>query len=198
MVKNNDKMLHLVFIIIIVIFIVYLLIVILYNTQITEDIKIYIYKKTDFPLNIYFYDKTMSHPSFQRLYHSIRHAVVRFNDAANFQFFTITDNITKYPNVVMVQIACGSHYGCISKFDGKGGILAHATYPPNRKLCIDCKDIDHEPLYIILMHELGHIIGLRHTKIHVKSVMNAYIDDSLEGFTKYDVMCIKRMFKFLK
>lgn len=159
---------------------------------------IYVYKENEFPLNVYFSQTTMLNQNYNLLYEAVKKAVNNFNETFNFKFFTINDNIYTYPNILTIQIACGEHVGCISKFDGSGGILAHATFPPYRKVCIDCKDITYEPLYLVLMHEFGHNLGLAHTEEKVPSLMNAYIDDKLTGFTDYDIKLIKRRFTFLK
>lgn len=184
----------------IVILILLIIVIILFRYQIKEQaFKIYLYKQEELPLNVYFSNKTMNNSNFKILYSAVSRAIDSINESFNYEFFTLNNNQHKYPNVVQVQIACGYHYGCITGFDGKGGILAHATFPPHRKVCIDCKDIKHENLSLIVMHEFGHIIGLEHTdNTKVKSLMHPYIDDSLKGFTSYDVDRVKEMFKFLK
>lgn len=164
-----------------------------------KHFKMFKYRKSDFPLNVYFTRTTQGNSNFKILYDAVNEAIVRFNRLFDFKFFTINDNITTYPNIVTIQIACGYHYGCLSKFDDVGGVLAHATYPPYRLVCIDCKDINHTPLYPVIMHEFGHIVGLMHTeKKNTKSLMNAYIDASVVDFTDYDKRRLVNWFGFLK
>lgn len=164
-----------------------------------NNFQTYRYQENDFPLNIYFTDITQNSSKFKILYDGVMEAISRFNNAFNFRFFTLHDNIVRYPNVVYIQIACGFHYGCISKFDGEGGILAHATYPPFRLVCIDCHDIDYKPLYVVIMHEFGHIVGLTHTlEQNVPSLMNAYINPSIDDFTHHDKERFRNFFNFLK
>lgn len=160
----------------------------------------YRYKESEFPLNIYFTSETQASVHFNLLYDAVRDAVFKFNASTDFQFFVMNENVLRKPNVLTFQIACGTHTGCISSFDDSGGILAHATFPPYRKVCIDCKDILYKPLYLVIMHELGHIIGLEHTNppLRVKSLMNAYINNDLTGFTEYDLMYIRNTYSFLR
>lgn len=187
------------------ILVIILLIIIVYivrkRKRINDDFvttNIYLYKREEFPLNVYFYENTQTHAKFAPLYYAFVKAIEYFNKAFDFRFFTMNDNITTYPNIVMVQIACGSHTGCISSFDDVGGVLAHATLPPYRKVCIDCKDIDYDPLYVVIMHELGHIIGLMHTtNQEVASLMNAYINADLRDFTEYDKERVRYMYPFV-
>lgn len=188
-------------IILLIIFAISIIIFIVFykNKKINEELLFYLYREDEFPLNIYFYKETMDNKHFKYLFASVKTAVIKFNETFDFPFFVINRNTLVYPNVLMIQIACGVHKGCISKFDDEGGILAHATYPPYRKICIDCSDITYDPLYIVIMHELGHILGLTHSKNEkVDSVMNAYINKNLTGFTEYDIKRVKKLFKFLK
>lgn len=158
----------------------------------------HLYRRDQFPLNVYFTPKTRNSSNMKILYKATKAAIFDFNKSFNFKFFTVQDNWNLYPNIVTLQIACGNHTGCISGFDGKGGILAHATFPPIRKVCIDCKDIKNPSLKLILMHEFGHTIGLTHTTRNVKSLMQPVIDESLTRFTHHDVWRLKRLYKFLK
>lgn len=78
-------------------------------------------------------------------------------------------------------------------FDGKGGTLAHGFYPPNNGYSA-AGDIHFDiaetwklsfggsgfSLFQVLVHELGHALGLGHSSV-AKSLMNAYYTESFSG-----------------
>lgn len=161
---------------------------------------IHLYAAEEFPLNVYFNKRTQASPKFNILVDAVREAISQFNTTVGYTMFVMNENVFRYPNIVMIQMACGSHKGCISEFDGKGGVLAHATFPPFRRVCIDCSDMDYKPLHLVIMHEFGHIIGMEHTTSSYKgqSLMHPYISTRVHGLTEYDVKRIERMYPFLK
>ncbi|XP_036141735.1 72 kDa type IV collagenase-like [Monomorium pharaonis] len=77
---------------------------------------------------------------------------------------------------------------CPSPLDGRGGVLAHATYPTGHagyisEIHVDSKEhwyiyLDQTPsnsdsLLYVLTHEIGHSLGLQHDP-HTDSIMYAY------------------------
>lgn len=160
---------------------------------------LYKYNKEDFPLNIRFSEDTITKPNFELLYDKTQEAVKMFNESFNYKFFVVDSDQVAFPKIVVVSMVSGAHGGCFGGFDGQGGVLAHATYPPLRKMCIDYDDMQHANLEGIIMHEMGHLIGLKHTSTRKKrkSLMNPYVDEKVTTFTKYDVERVKQMYTFV-
>lgn len=174
--------------------------IIIKKRAIINSLRVPLYDKEEFPLNIYFNHKTEESENFGILSDAVREAVKQFNLTTGFNFFTINENVYRYPNIIMVQLASGEHKGCVSTFDGNGGVLAHATYPPFRRVCVDEKDIDFKPLSVVIMHEFGHILGMEHTSRFYfgSSLMHPYLDKRVLGLTEYDLKRLAKMYPFLK
>ncbi len=76
----------------------------------------------------------------------------------------------------------------LSVFDGKKGVLAHATYPGQSTMYIHINDewnwvpatkwqrLSQPPMVPILIHEIGHALGLRHDTLDVESIMYPSFD----------------------
>ena len=78
----------------------------------------------------------------------------------------------------------GLHENCNRSFDGPGGEYAHTNLS---SIHIDddetySADLNHPtnmPLILVLLHEIGHVLGLGHLE-NADSVMHAYIDSITE------------------
>lgn len=131
---------------------------------------------------------------------SIREVISHYNttlDHEMFHFGIINKNNNKQSLIVTIQNTLYSH-GCPSSFDGFSGVLAHATLPPNRLLCIDVSENwdyrnDAALFKRVLVHELGHILGLEHA-FNKNSVMSY---DDIQQLQNYDVDCLKKIYPFL-
>ncbi|XP_057983580.1 metalloendoproteinase 2-MMP-like [Malania oleifera] len=96
------------------------------------------------------------------------------------QAFKTWAAVTKFtfkevPRGAPADIVIGFHrraHGDNGPFDGRGGVLAHAAAPPVGKLHIDAdEDWSTQPsmqqadLESVVVHELGHVLGLGHTPV---------------------------------
>lgn len=128
---------------------------------------------------------------------TIQYVVNHINESLDYEVFTFDQQNTR-ALVVTIQNSTYYHY-CNNSFDGYSGILAHATLPPNRLVCIDASENwdqrqdNHRLLKRVLLHELGHILGLRHA-FNSNSIMSYR---NVQTFQPYDIECLKKIYPFM-
>uniref|UniRef100_A0A0R3RZB7 ZnMc domain-containing protein n=1 Tax=Elaeophora elaphi TaxID=1147741 RepID=A0A0R3RZB7_9BILA len=93
-------------------------------------------------------------------------------------------------------------HGDKESFDGFGGIVAHSGYPVEGIIHFDGSEywsIDGRTgldLRYVALHEIGHALGLRHSK-DPKAIMHPYYSDQLkEGFKlgEDDILGIRKLY----
>nr|DAC81292.1 TPA_asm: collagenase [Ladona dragonfly adintovirus] len=96
---------------------------------------------------------------------------------------------------------------CIAKLDGPGGVLGHADFPNNAGhgeihidesenwyLNLDGNNTDDKiNLFAVLLHEIGHALGLGHSKDR-DSVMYAFYDEPKLELTQDDIKGIQSLY----
>lgn len=153
------------------------------------------YDKSSFPMQIIY--KTNGY-NIKNATKSIQYAITHYNTTLNYKLFTYDQNDNTSGLKITIQNTTYSH-GCGSRFDGYGGVLAHATVPPHRLLCIDVSELwnyrqdNHRLFRRVLIHELGHILGLEHA-FDMDSVMSY---DDIYTLRPYDIKCIKQIYPFI-
>jgi hypothetical protein len=121
-----------------------------------------------------------------------RHAKIRFHLAPDLSA----------PKSLVFLFAQRSH-GCPYTFDGRGGVLAHTYYPapPNPEPIAGDMHLDEEEvwrigadvdLYSVVLHELGHALGLAHSD-RPGAVMYPYYR-RLTTLTKEDIEAIQELY----
>lgn len=163
------------------------------NENINYSISEY-YNQSSFPMRIVYKTNGII---INRATACIQYAILHFNEVLEYELFTLEDT-NKNALIITMQNTTYAH-GCSSTFDGKNGILAHATLPPERLLCIDAsenwnsKKDNNKLLKRVLLHELGHILGLYHA-FNENSIMS-YND--VYSLQTYDIHCLRKLYPFL-
>lgn len=131
---------------------------------------------------------------FDLIEETLQLAIEDYNKKLNFNLF-VYDNSTKInPDKIYIGVEYTKH-GCVSHFDGRMGTLAHA-FTPGKRICLDyAEEWEKSPqmLFITLLHEMGHSIGLRHINSHPSIMSSFYENIPKNGLTEEDVRDINIM-----
>ncbi|CAI2349844.1 unnamed protein product [Caenorhabditis sp. 36 PRJEB53466] len=95
------------------------------------------------------------------------------------------------------------NHSCYEAFDGKGGIVAHSMYPPYGVIHLDGDEDWHNhngpedsiDIRLVLLHEIGHTLGLRHSR-HKSSVMKNNYEHLKSDIwlSKYDIRAVRSLY----
>ncbi|CAD5214880.1 unnamed protein product [Bursaphelenchus okinawaensis] len=89
-------------------------------------------------------------------------------------------------------------HNCTEAFDGAGGIVAHSSYPPHGLIHFDAEEVwalDDKGLNLsyVALHELGHVLGLKHSD-ESKSIMNPVYKNGADKLSGQDIRRLRRLF----
>jgi hypothetical protein len=83
-------------------------------------------------------------------------------------------------------------------FDGTGGTLAHAFYPPDGRVHLDMAETnwdDEKMLFRVLVHEFGHMLGLGHNpNMTLVDIMYPMYLDFIDGIGPDDIAGIQFLY----
>ncbi|CAI4224680.1 unnamed protein product [Auanema sp. JU1783] len=112
----------------------------------------------------------------------------------------INEDFTNNLTDIDIYFARGEH-GDVEALDGPGGIVAHSGLPPRGYLHLDADEqwsfdgINGIDLRYVILHETGHLLGLRHTRVS-SAIMNPYYRDLKNGLilSPHDVHSIQKLY----
>lgn len=127
--------------------------------------------------------------------------LVEFQEIGDFEEFEAEADISVF--------FAKKNHSCYEEFDGRGGVVAHSMYPPfgvlhldgdeewhtrNREKDSDSRYID---LRLVLIHEIGHTLGLRHSRRKASVMKKHYEKPSKSAkirLSKYDIRAIRKLY----
>lgn len=143
------------------------------------------------------------------------HAFAAWSKHTNLKFVR---NILSYNSDIIISFSPFAHrfvvtkLECLQRFDGRGGVLAYAYSPTeNQKSSLEIdldagenwwysslhqSTNDYTPLYPVLIHEIGHVFGLRHS-YNPDSIMYPWfqsIENKSDALDSDDIAGIQRLY----
>lgn len=166
-----------------------------------KQIQYYRYTEEEFPIVVFYDYSPDRQTNLGDEFNIIQSAINHINKTTNFTFFTmLTPGIIpkKIETVLHLKDSTYTHE-CVSKFDGPYGVLAHAYFPPIKKICIDAsEEWSEEKLHNTLIHEFGHSLGLVHDNSKkYPSIMNSRYSSDVVGLQPTDVKKLRNLYPFI-
>ncbi|XP_064215674.1 matrix metalloproteinase-16-like [Tribolium castaneum] len=141
----------------------------------------------------------------------VRKAFSIWEEFTNLKFTETPRN--RYPNIFIAFTARKHKYfihqrECSSDFDGPGNVLAHADFPNDINVTeihidnaeswsysttVDASYSDSPSLLNVIIHELGHTLGLEHSSVNT-SIMYSFYSNSRSKLDQDDIWAIQNLY----
>lgn len=159
-----------------------------------KDLPPYVFnaaRRSDLPKKILVNKNADTAHLYDNIQRQLIFAVSNYNTRMKAKIFVYEPALDSNLDTITVGVERANH-GCLSSFDGRLGIMAHANTPGTR-ICMD-KDEEwtSDSILRTLMHEMGHTLGLRHVP-NQHSIMTPYYSNVPRNLTDYDVQLINTM-----
>lgn len=167
------------------------------------DRNAYYYKAEELPLKVFYDFSTNRKNTFGAEYEAVQAAVDDFNLKLNYAVFELLPMGAPRPEKLdeVIHIKDSLEDGeCSKPFPGLSGVVANATFPPDKQVCLDSQNTwNPHSLKNVVIHELGHSLGLEHDndKEHV-SIMNAGYSSQIDGLQLVDITAILQKYPFMR
>lgn len=174
--------------------ILYLFLFIKYLFRSRQTVYFNYYSETDFPIQLYFNSTILPFSlSLRQCLNAVAQAARTYNIQLKYKIFDSnvkinTGNFVLNNKSIIIPIR-------FKWVDGLGKIQALAYLPPYRGINVDVGDTwNIHKLKSILLHELGHSLGMLHAPYHVDSVMvSGRLYDELQS---RDIIKLKEIYPF--
>ncbi|XP_050516407.1 50 kDa hatching enzyme-like [Diabrotica virgifera virgifera] len=137
-----------------------------------------------------------------------------WKDVSNLHFTRVTVPVPK-PDITITAVKrkhyfrsnCMGGQKCGFDFDGRGGTLAHSYFPINNDSCVEIHldldekwsynlndpDYDSTNLFMVVLHEIGHSLGLLHSNDET-AVMYPWYPNKLQNISQDDISGLEALY----